>query len=67
MNNLRTGAGPILNGIKLEAGSTVHDDGATDRLRGDSGRDWFFADLDGLDGDDDLLVNKKRNEEVDLL
>ena len=56
-----------MNGIKLEAGSTVHDDGATDRLRGDSGRDWFFADLDGLDGDDDLLVNKKRNEEVDLL
>jgi len=67
VNNLRTGAGPILNGVKLEAGLTVLNDGAVDTLRGNRGRDWFFADLDGLDEDNDTLLGVTVNEQVDLL
>lgn len=66
VSNIRTGGGS-LGGIKLEAGITVMDDNATDILVGNRGRDWFFADLDGQDGDDDLLLARRRNELVDLL
>ena len=65
VNNIRTGGGS-LGGIKLEANATVHDDGARDRMWGQQGRDWFFADLDGADDDDDILGDKVPNEEVDL-
>ena len=37
-----------------------------DGLQGGSERDWFFADLDGLDLDDDDL-KKDANEELELL
>jgi Ca2+-binding RTX toxin-like protein len=67
VENLRNGTGSHLNGLKLEAGVTVLDDGAVDVLRGGSGRDWFFADLDDLDDDDDVVLGQQPNEEVDLL
>ncbi|MCI0684887.1 MAG: Ig-like domain-containing protein [Gemmataceae bacterium] len=41
-------------------GATVHDDGAQDRLSGDKGRDWFFANLDC--GVRDCLTDLKNNE-----
>ena len=39
---------------------TVFDDGANDTLYGQNGRDWFFADLDGAGGEDDLVINPGR-------
>jgi hypothetical protein len=71
ITNSRDGEGAILGGtgVKLAAAGdrTVFDDGRSDTLQGDSGRDWFFADLDGLNGDDDKLKDKLPNERVDLL
>ena len=67
VNNLRTGSGPTLGGVALEAGVTVFDDDARDKLKGSRGRDWFFADLDGLDNDDDLLIGSKLSEWIELL
>ena len=64
---LRNGLGPFTSGGLLEAGVKVHDDGQRDRMSGRSGRDWFFADLDGLDGDDDLITDLRTNEIVDQL
>ena len=64
---LRNGLGPFASGGLLQAGVRVHDDGQRDRVSGQSGRDWFFADLDGLDGDGDLLTDLRTNEFVDLL
>ena len=40
--NLRTGEGPILDGRKLEKGTTVFDDGDADALNGAAALDWFF-------------------------
>ena len=37
------------------------------KLRGGKDRDWFFADLDDEDGDDDQLKDLKRNELLDLV
>jgi hypothetical protein len=51
----------------LEPKVTVLDDEAIDVLIGSGGRDWFFADLDGLDNDDDLLLDAKLKEAIDLL
>ena len=54
VSNLRDGDGPVLSGtgVNLEAGSTVIDDSARDRIYGRfSSRDWFFADLNGSDRD----------------
>ncbi len=70
--NLRSGTGPVLgvSGVKLKAsgvGRTVFDDGAKDTLQGGNDRDWYFADLDGIGGDDDNLKDKKTNELVDLI
>jgi Ca2+-binding RTX toxin-like protein len=67
VRNLRTGGGPILDGVRLEATVTVRDDEAADVLLGSRGRDWFFADLDGLDNDDDLPLDARLNEAIDLL
>jgi parallel beta-helix repeat protein len=70
--NLRNGTGPVLSGtgVKLAAGGadrTVFDDGRKDTLEGENGRDWYFADLDRLGGDDDQVKDKKGNEWVDLI
>jgi hypothetical protein len=46
---------------------TVLDDQAIDLLFGSGGRDWFFADMDGLENDDDLLLDAQLREEIDLL
>ncbi len=50
VSNLRDGTGPVLagTGVKLRASGaerTVFNDGAKDKLKGDKGRDWFFANL----------------------
>ncbi|MEL6106212.1 MAG: Ig-like domain-containing protein, partial [Planctomycetota bacterium] len=43
--NLRSGEGEHLNGIRLLANETVHDDEHVDRLSGGRGRDQFFASI----------------------
>ena len=50
VSTIRSGNGS-LNGVKLEAGTTVLDDGARDYLIGNRGRDWFFGDTSGADRD----------------
>ncbi len=65
VNNLRDGSGTSnrVNGSTfLVAGITVFDDGESDRVRGGSGRDWFFALLD--DGEDTIL-NQRLNETIE--
>ena len=47
-------------------GGIVQDDGVQDVLEGGSGRDWFFADLDGMDEDDDTLMDVLANEMVEM-
>ena len=37
---------------------TVLDDAILDVLTGNTERDWFFADSDGQDGDDDDLTDR---------
>ena len=64
-NNINDGTGS--NAPIALNGTTVFDDGDIDDLFGSGGRDWFFADLDGLNGDDDILRDKKPYEKVDLL
>ena len=67
IENLRSGAGPILGGtgIMLSASATVFDDGVRDKLEGKDGFDWLFADFDGIDDDDDELKGLKAGEVVD--
>ena len=68
VRNIRSGGGSLAGtGIKLEAGVTVHDDGESDTLKGDSGRDWFFADVDVFDDDDDRLLDRRQGEILDEL
>jgi Ca2+-binding RTX toxin-like protein len=56
---LLKGTGPT--SVQLEPGSTVHDDGDSDDLRGNEGRDWFFAcmemDAVGDQMDDEIVTN----------
>lgn len=71
VQNLRTGAGSILDGtgIRLQvtgAGRTAVDDRSSDKLIGGASRDWFFADLDRNDRDDDK-VDQKSNELIDFI
>jgi hypothetical protein len=59
VDNLRTGAGPVLDGTGLLlAPDTVEDDGDVDLLSGTAGRDWFFLSPEAAAGD------RKSNEEV---
>jgi Ca2+-binding RTX toxin-like protein len=67
--NLRgNGSGPRLNAdfyLKARgAAATVFDDDVDDRLSGDSGRDWFFADLGHHD---DRITDRHSGEFVDDL
>lgn len=69
---LRTGTGPSTTGtgvrLRSAAGSTtVFDDGSVDRLLGKQALDWFFADRDGHDNDDDLLDDVLVDEMIDDL
>jgi fibronectin-binding autotransporter adhesin len=68
--NLRgTGSGPDfagrLNGnfflVAEGPGATVFDDNAADRLSGNGGRDWFFANLDSSPFDD---MRDRKTDEV---
>ena len=62
VNNVVTGSGFLAGtGVRLEAGSTVHDDGVRDYMFGNNGRDLFFGDLDGLNGNDDG-IGRSANE-----
>jgi large repetitive protein len=63
VQNLLTGAGSNLNGIKLEAGTTVFDDGNVDSLTGNLGMDLFFANLSGS-GVFDLITDRTSQEIV---
>ncbi len=65
--NLRRGGGLAPAPIRLQAGVTVLDDHASDVLQGGKGRDWFFADLDGADDDDDQVIDRELQELIDLL
>ena len=72
VDNLRNGTGTLLSdsGVKLQAAGddiTVFDDAAKDKLKGDADRDWFFADLDGVDNDDDDVQDQKNDELLDLI
>ena len=49
------------------ADRTVFDDDVRDSLRGGVfSRDWFFADIDGLHGDDDKLQGEEDDIVIDL-
>jgi hypothetical protein len=50
VSTIRSGGGS-LGGVKLEANTTVLDDGARDYLIGNRGRDWYFGDASGADRD----------------
>jgi Ca2+-binding RTX toxin-like protein len=51
-----TGTGPRLNDhYFLQPNLTVYNDHAHDTMIGGPGRDWFFADLDAQNNDDDQL------------
>ena len=45
----------------------MFDDGIKDTLKGHEGRDWFFADLDRQDGDDDTVKDRTGNEMLDIV
>ena len=63
-----TGGAPIPTPLLVAAGvNNVFDDGVRDTIRGNGGRDWFFADEDGLDNDDDRVRDKKSNEMLELI
>jgi hypothetical protein len=61
-------SGGLNNGFLLTGGTggTVHDDGAGNLLDGDSGQDWFFANLDGVgnNGVKDRIRGLQSNEVV---
>ncbi len=53
--------------LYLQTGLSLIDDNVTDSLLGAGGREWFFADTDGLDGDDDRLDDLETGEMVSVL
>ncbi|MFB3886819.1 MAG: hypothetical protein ACE144_16445 [Thermodesulfobacteriota bacterium] len=57
----------VIRAQYLQAGVTVFDDGARDKLTGSRDMDWFFADRDGQGGDDDWINDLSRYEIVDTL
>jgi hypothetical protein len=58
---LRQGGG-LNGGAKLVLGSTVLDDNANDRLSGNGGVDWFFANLGG--GALDKITDRNKSSEL---
>ena len=69
---LRNGIGTSTagTGVRLQtatATATVFDDGSVDRLVGQQALDWFFAERDGQDGDDDVVEDLMVDELVDEL
>lgn len=66
VTNVTTGGGSLAGtGIKLDS-TTVQDDGDVDRAFDRSGRNLLFVDLDGADGDDDLVSRSRRNTIVQI-
>ena len=41
----------------FQVGVTVFDDNIADGLSDPSGNEWYFVDTDGIDGDDDRIVD----------
>ena len=66
MQNLLSGSGPFLNGIHLESGVTVFDDGDIDTLTGNVDLDLFFANLLGSGVFDGIVDMTSLEIEVDL-
>ncbi|HEV2293464.1 MAG TPA: hypothetical protein VGR35_06380 [Tepidisphaeraceae bacterium] len=58
--NLRNGGG--LNGVNVLTAATVGNDGATDRMRGGGGRDWFFHEVSR-----DSILDNTTGEELTSL
>ena len=63
--NLRNGDTP--NGVRLEGGVTLFDDDTPDWLSGKQDRDWFWAEQDGQDGDDDTIRDLRAEDLLDAL
>lgn len=61
INNIRTGSGPILNGVQIINGVNVLNDNARDLLFGNTGRDWYFA------SGGDVLFGRSIFEELDII
>ncbi len=61
INNIRTGSGPILNGVQIINGVNVLNDNARDLLFGNTGRDWYFASVG------DVLFGRSIFEELDII
>jgi chitodextrinase len=57
----------LIAGSRADPATTVFDDGIKDTLKGHEGRDWFFADLDRQDGDDDTVKDRTGNEMLDIV
>jgi hypothetical protein len=53
--------------IRGDPATTVFGDGVKDTVKGDKSLDWFFADLDKQDGDEDKVKDKKNDEVLDLI
>ncbi len=66
-SSLSNGTGDYLNGIALQAGVTVWDDSRLDAMIGGNDFDWFFADLDLADGDDEWTDLQHPHEQVEPL
>ncbi|MEM9826774.1 MAG: hypothetical protein AAF958_09305 [Planctomycetota bacterium] len=64
LGNLRSGIGAGAS-VSLAANATVFDDEISDRVAGQNGRDWFFADRAGIDADD--LIAPGLQEAIDEL
>jgi uncharacterized delta-60 repeat protein len=58
--NLRTGSGPVLNGVQLNA-STVFNDNSSDLLFGNSGLDWYIGSVG------DFTFGRRFFEELDVI
>ena len=61
------GAYYLIAGDPTDPTVTVWDDGDKDTLQGHKGLDWFFADLDHNDGDDDKVKDDKNGEVVEFI
>lgn len=68
VDHLRYGTG-LNGGHALVVGVTVLDDGVEDKLTGDSGLDWFFANADGEVNDKvtDLSSSEFSEEEISFI
>ncbi len=73
IDNIRAGEGPVLldKGVHFDnsgANPTVWDDDDKDKLKGEDGKDWYFAELDNTKDDDKVkTLGSEIVDEVDDL